>query len=100
MPVLKVMGAAAGKMMEAVKLDLEEEEENQLAMATGRESMAAALKFWLNGKGSRPPTWRSLFDMLREINEEKLSQEMESYLLGQLVLINAQLLVSWVSKTT
>jgi len=85
MPVLKVMAAAASRVKEAVRLDLEEEE-NKLTMAAGREGVAAVLEFWRDGKGSRPPTWRSLIEVLREISEEKLSQEIESYLLGQLVV--------------
>ena len=44
-------------------------------------------KEWEKGACHLPPTWRSLFEMLKELDLEDLSQEVQTYLTGELVYI-------------
>ena len=85
MPVLKAMEILVNDVKKAIKLHLNAEEENKLSEITGEEYVSAVLRLWLAGKGLRSPTWQSLLDLLRDINEEKLSQQIESYLNGKLL---------------
>ena len=41
------------------------------------------LYVWAAGKSQRPPTWRSLFELMRELGFEELSQQAEEYLASQ-----------------
>ena len=42
---------------------------------------------WFSKKlGTRPPTWRSLYEVLRELDLEELSQEIEEYLSCECVM--------------
>ena len=34
---------------------------------------------WIAGRGSRPPTWESLSNVLRALDHEELSQQIEEY---------------------
>ena len=38
---------------------------------------------WAAGKSRRPPTWRSLFELMRELGFEELSQQAEEYLASE-----------------
>ena len=38
---------------------------------------------WKPGKSRRPPTWRSLLDVLRELDLKDLSQDLEEYMQGE-----------------
>lgn len=38
---------------------------------------------WIAGKSPRPPTWLSLFDILRELDMGELGQQIEEYLSGK-----------------
>ena len=37
--------------------------------------------FWLSGKSSLPPTWRSLYQVLEELGLLELSQRIQEYLI-------------------
>lgn len=74
---LKRLVAAAG-----IKLD---DLEYELCYSTEVEHSMAILKQWscYNGKNPqcRPPTLRSLLEVLREVDLEQLSQQIEDYLI-------------------
>ena len=40
---------------------------------------------WISGKSSRPPTWRSLYDVLMELDLEEIGQEIKEYLASELL---------------
>lgn len=40
-------------------------------------------KQWESGKSTQPPTWRSLLKILRKLNFNDMSQQIEDFLLGK-----------------
>ena len=38
---------------------------------------------WVSGRSGHPPTWRTLLDILRQLNLVELSQQIEDYLSGK-----------------
>lgn len=39
----------------------------------------SALRLWLSGKSTMPPTWRSLYEVMRRMNFVELSQQAQRY---------------------
>ncbi len=52
---------------------------------TARQCLSIILDNWEDGKGTRPPTWRSFMEVLRELNLEVLGEEIAQYLSGTYV---------------
>ena len=74
------------------------EKDKQLAAAIGAQytSDSEVLEEWLSGgiSSTLPPTWRSLYEVLRELDMEELSQQIEEYLSCKWGYINNLLLNS------
>ena len=47
-----------------------------------KDKLKYLIHCWLSGQSVRPATWRSLHDILRELDLEELSQQIEDYLTG------------------
>lgn len=43
------------------------------------------LEQWVSGNTSQPPTWRSLYDVLRKLDLEELSEQIDEYLCCELM---------------
>ena len=63
----------------------------QLAAAIGAqydgEEFTEILSRWVCGKTTCPPTWRSLYDVLRELDHEELVEQIEHFLGSELYII-------------
>ena len=59
-----------------------EKVDEKLAAAIGVQNTSKVLKKWASGEflSTRPPTWRTLYEVMRELDLEELSQEIEEYL--------------------
>ena len=60
----------------------------QLARVLGIKSKVQGsaeivVKQWIAGKSPRPPTWSSLYNVLRELNVKELAQQIEEYFSGK-----------------
>ncbi len=95
-PVLKVMEKKVGRVREVLQLEEEVEEDDGegndscdrlVAASFDNGCLDTMLKSWMSGKGSHPPTWRSLLELLQQIKEEKLSQQIESYFQSALLFL-------------
>ena len=51
-----------------------------LEMVEEYRSLEDMIRFWVNGKGSLPGTWRAMIDVLRDLDYQKESQEIKDYL--------------------
>lgn len=49
---------------------------------TPEESFETVIEQWIAGKSILPPTWRSLYNVLRKLNLGELSDQIEEYLSG------------------
>ena len=47
-------------------------------------------QLWLSGKSPLPPTWRSLYQVLRELNLEEMIQDIEEHLTGKWANLNSK----------
>ena len=59
-----------------------EKVDEKLAAAIGAQNTSKVLKKWASGEflSTRPPIWRTLYEVMRELDLEELSQEIEEYL--------------------
>ena len=46
-------------------------------------SVKQAIVEWESGRSRFSPTWKSLFSVLKNLNQEELSQQIEDYLYGE-----------------
>ena len=55
-----------------------------VSLMTGEEQqMEIVIGKWESGQSQHPITWRSLLDLLKELDLEDLSQEIEDYMHGE-----------------
>lgn len=56
-------------------------------MANNSRQMEMVINQWLSGKSPHPPTWGSLFDVLRELGLEKLCYGMLRHFISELHVV-------------
>ena len=52
-------------------------------LMTGEEKVQIVIGKWESGQSQHPITWRSLLDILKELDLEDLSQEIDDYMQGE-----------------
>ena len=65
--------------METAKITLDDSIEEYLEVVTTLDCLEVLLGLWLSGRSPRPPTWRSLLQVLTELGLQELSQQIEDY---------------------
>ena len=48
-----------------------------------KDNLKLLIHCWLSGQSARPATWRSLYEVLRELGLEEMSLQIESCLSGK-----------------
>ena len=68
--------------LEEAGIPVLEKVDEKLAAAIGVRNTSKVLEKWASEEflSTRPPTWRSLYEVMRELDLEELSQEIEEYL--------------------
>ena len=63
-----------------VSVVLDKSSKQQLYLPTPLEHTKLAMYKWVSGESTYPPTWQSLYDVLRKLNLEELSEQIVEYL--------------------
>ena len=68
--------------LEEAGIPVLEKVDEKLAAAIGVRNTSKVLEKWASEEflSTHPPTWRSLYEVMRELDLEELSQEIEEYL--------------------
>ena len=54
-----------------------------LHATSATDKLKKVFQLWLSGKSPLPPTWRSLYQVLRELNLKEMIQDIEECLAGK-----------------
>ena len=74
------------QLVSAARITLTEEDKEKLDENFCEDDIDIVIERWLTGASLLPPTWRSLHDVLRQINMAELSQQIVEFLSGENVL--------------